>query len=42
VPRAVVARMIERWTVPDPTEAHEVTYVVPPGDGDVAWPPESR
>jgi predicted kinase len=43
VPRAVVARMIERWTVPDPTEAHEVTYVVPhgDGDGDVVWPPES-
>jgi len=40
VPRTVVARMVERWTVPDLTEAHEVTYVVPPGDGDVAWPPE--
>ncbi len=39
VPRAVVAKMIARWTVPDPGEAHEVTYVVP--HGDVAWPPSS-
>jgi predicted kinase len=38
VPRAAVARMIVRWTVPDPTEAHEVTYVVPGDDGPM-WPP---
>ena len=28
VPRAVIAKMIARWSVPDPTEAHDVTYVV--------------
>lgn len=38
VPRAVIAKMISRWTVPDPGEAHEVTYVVPPSS-DVDWPP---
>jgi predicted kinase len=38
VPRAVMTRMLERWTVPDPSEAHEVSYVVPSGD-DVDWPP---
>lgn len=38
VPRTAMARMLERWTVPDPSEAHEVSYVLPPGDG-VAWPP---
>jgi predicted kinase len=39
VPRAAIARMIERWTVPDPTEAHEVTYVVASSTDDLAWPP---
>lgn len=39
VPRAAIARMIERWTVPDPTEAHEVTYVVPSCADHIAWPP---
>jgi predicted kinase len=29
IPRAVLDRMLERWTVPDLTEAHDVTYVVP-------------
>ena len=28
VPTAVIERMLERWTVPDLTEAHETTYVV--------------
>jgi predicted kinase len=39
VPRSVVDGMVQRWTVPDPTEAHAVTYVVPPGDDGLAWPP---
>ncbi|MEO8699149.1 MAG: AAA family ATPase [Kofleriaceae bacterium] len=30
VPAAVIERMFERWTVPDPTEAHEVSYVLTP------------
>ena len=38
VPRAAIDRMIERWTVPDPTEAHQVSYLVS-GDGAHAWPP---
>jgi predicted kinase len=41
VPAAAVRRMVERWTVPDPSEAHDITYVVPPGDDDVTWPPAS-
>ena len=39
VPRAAIARMIERWTIPDPTEAHEVTYAVRASLGELAWPP---
>ena len=39
VPRATIDRMIERWTVPDPTEAHAVTYLVPHEPGAHAWPP---
>jgi len=39
VPAQAVRRMIERWTVPDPSEAHAVTYVVPSTPDDVAWPP---
>lgn len=42
VPRTVVARMVSKWTVPDLTEAHEVTYVLPACAGDVAWPPTSE
>ena len=38
VPRAAIDRMIERWTVPDPTEAHTVEYVVE-GGGSHPWPP---
>jgi len=40
VPRAAIDRMIERWTVPDPTEAHAVTYRVG-GSGSHGWPPRS-
>jgi predicted kinase len=39
VPTWVIDRMLERWTVPDPGEAHAITYVVPPDPGGVAWPP---
>jgi predicted kinase len=39
VPRAALDRMIERWTVPDPSEAHEVTYAVPVSGDELAWPP---
>jgi predicted kinase len=28
VPAKVIDRMIQRWSVPDPTEAHEVTYLI--------------
>jgi putative nucleotidyltransferase with HDIG domain len=38
VPAAAMERMLARWTVPTPDEAHAVTYVV---DGEVVagWPP---
>lgn len=39
VPAAVVERMQKRWTVPDPSEAHEITYAIPPTPAPVAWPP---
>jgi predicted kinase len=39
VPAWVIDRMIERWTVPDPAEAHAVTYATPSGPGGVTWPP---
>jgi predicted kinase len=29
VPAGVIDRMLDRWSVPDPTEAHEVAYVLP-------------
>lgn len=38
VPRAAVDRMLDRWTLPAPDEAHEVVYVTPPAPGP-AWPP---
>jgi len=41
VPTAVIDRMLGRWTVPDPTEAHEITYVVPPPPDSSRWPPTS-
>ncbi len=47
VPERALARMLDRWSVPSPDEAHAVTYVV--GDGgssdaaagsaDLSWPP---
>ena len=30
VPAAVIDRMLVRWAVPDPTEAHQITYLLPP------------
>lgn len=39
VPARVIERMLERWTVPDLTEAHAVTYAVPPGPSGFDWPP---
>ncbi|HWU91473.1 MAG TPA: AAA family ATPase [Kofleriaceae bacterium] len=39
VPAAVIECMQARWTVPDPTEAHEVTYAIPATPAPVAWPP---
>ena len=39
VPAAVIERMLERWTVPDPSEVHTVRYVVPAADTDQIWPP---
>jgi predicted kinase len=41
VPVAVIDRMLGRWMVPDPSEAHEVTHVVP-ASGDVVWPEPAR
>ena len=31
VPENVITRMLEKFELPDPTEAHEVTYAVAPG-----------
>jgi putative nucleotidyltransferase with HDIG domain len=39
VPAAVIRRMLERWTVPDPTEAHELTIHVAGAPVLPAWPP---
>lgn len=39
VPAWVIERMLGRWTVPDLTEAHTVTYVVPTLPGALTWPP---
>lgn len=39
VPATAISRMLDRWSVPTPDEAHQVSYVVdgePRGDG---WPP---
>jgi predicted kinase len=38
VPRAAIARMLQRWAPPSPAEAHRVTLVVDEM-GDVPWPP---
>lgn len=39
VPAAVVARMLERWTIPDPTEAHQITYAITGAPSSLVWPP---
>nr|MBA3538182.1 AAA family ATPase [Deltaproteobacteria bacterium] len=40
VPALAIARMLERWTVPDPTEAHAITYVTSSSiNGSIDWPP---
>jgi predicted kinase len=41
VPAAVIDRMLSRWTVPEPSEAHAVSYLVPEA-GDVVWPGSPR
>lgn len=38
VPAAAVERMLMRWTVPTPLEAHQVTYAIE-DEGAVTWPP---
>jgi putative nucleotidyltransferase with HDIG domain len=40
VPRAAMARILDRWAPPSPDEAHRVTHVVD-GDerGPISWPP---
>jgi predicted kinase len=38
VPERVIERMLERWTVPDPTEAHAVVYA---NLATSEWPPTS-
>ena len=38
VPRAAMARILDRWAPPTPGEAHRVTHVVDQ-PGPVAWPP---
>jgi len=39
VPEAVLERMIGRWAVPDPTEAHRVEHLVPATPVVYPWPP---
>jgi predicted kinase len=41
VPAAVIDRMLSRWTVPEPSEAHAVSYLVPTV-GDATWPESAR
>ena len=41
VPALAISRMLQRWSVPDPTEAHVVTYAVQPRAGEPGWPPEA-
>lgn len=38
VPRAALARIVDRWAPPSPGEAHQVTYAVD-DRGPVSWPP---
>jgi predicted kinase len=39
VPASAIARMLERWSVPAPDEAHEVGYAVDGAGRDGGWPP---
>ncbi len=40
VPRAAMARILDRWAPPTPDEAHRVTHVVDEAEpGPVSWPP---
>jgi predicted kinase len=39
VPASVIERMLGRWTVPEPTEAHQVSYVLSGDPGQPSWPP---
>jgi predicted kinase len=39
VPAAVIARMLERWTIPDPTDAHQITYAIAGAATPLVWPP---
>jgi predicted kinase len=39
VPAAVIGRMLERWTMPDPTEAHDITYAITGAPSALVWPP---
>ncbi|HEU0030765.1 MAG TPA: AAA family ATPase [Kofleriaceae bacterium] len=41
VPAAVIDRMLSKWSVPDPTEAHQITYAVARTPGGVTWPPQA-
>lgn len=38
VPRAALARILDRWAPPTPAEAHRVSYAVA-DPGEVPWPP---
>ena len=42
VPTAAIVRMLDRWTVPLPGEAHAVSHVVPGVGNDPVWPPVNR
>jgi len=39
VPTTVIDRMLGRWSVPDPTEAHAITYLVASTPAGLPWPP---
>ncbi len=41
VPAIAIGRMLHRWTVPDPGEAHVVTYSVGSGRDGIEWPPKA-
>ncbi len=43
VPKSVLDRMLARWSVPDPTEAHAVSYAVSSATpAPIPWPPRAR